>query len=109
MSAEEKFGESWIKLQAGLGYFDRVIAELQDTWDRRRTITEEERNELAVKTLALRYHTARLALELTQEGRLANPGRTLDQKGAATVLATGGVERRDDHGEVTLTLKQTRL
>ncbi|RXH57993.1 acyl-CoA dehydrogenase family protein [Granulicella sibirica] len=64
---QAQFGEAWIKLQAGLGYFDRVIAELQEAWDRRRNITEEERNEIAVKTLALRYYTARLALELTPQ------------------------------------------
>jgi alkylation response protein AidB-like acyl-CoA dehydrogenase len=60
-----QFAELWLKVEAALGYFDRVIAELQQGWDRRVTLTEEERGELAVKTLGLRAHTAQIALEVT--------------------------------------------
>jgi alkylation response protein AidB-like acyl-CoA dehydrogenase len=60
-----QFGELWSRVQAGLGYFDRVIAQLQDGWDRRLTISDEELGALNAKTLALRSFSSALALEIT--------------------------------------------
>jgi alkylation response protein AidB-like acyl-CoA dehydrogenase len=60
-----QYGELWVKLQAALAYFDKVIEELQDGWDRRAELSEEELGILAVKTLALRSNSSQVALEIT--------------------------------------------
>ena len=82
---QKEFGELWIKGEAALGYFDRVIAELQEGWDNRRNLTEEGRGLLAVKTLGLRTFTSAVALEVTPRvydfagGRMTGSNYGLDQ------------------------------
>jgi alkylation response protein AidB-like acyl-CoA dehydrogenase len=62
---QKEFGELWIKAEAALAYFERVIAELQVGWDNRAQLSEEGRGVLAVKTLGLRTFTSAVALEVT--------------------------------------------
>ena len=82
---QKEFGELWIKGEAALGYFDRVIAELQEGWDNRRSLTEEGRGLLAVKTLGLRTFTSAVALEVTPRvydfagGRMTGSSYGLDR------------------------------
>jgi alkylation response protein AidB-like acyl-CoA dehydrogenase len=62
---QTQYGELLIKVQAAQAFFEQVISEVQVVWDRRASITEEERGELALRTLALRAFTANVALEVT--------------------------------------------
>lgn len=64
---QAQFAELWLKVQAGLAYFDSEIARLQTGWDRRAELTDDDRGRLAVETLALRSFTSRVALEVTPE------------------------------------------
>ncbi|WP_110973037.1 acyl-CoA dehydrogenase family protein [Pseudomonas huaxiensis] len=60
-----QFGELWSRVQAGLGYFDRVIAELQEGWDKRLELDDDAVGRLTARALALRSHSSALALEIT--------------------------------------------
>jgi alkylation response protein AidB-like acyl-CoA dehydrogenase len=62
---QTQYGELLIKVQAAQALFEQVIAESQVAWNRRAVITEEERGQLALRTLALRAFTAGVALEVT--------------------------------------------
>jgi alkylation response protein AidB-like acyl-CoA dehydrogenase len=62
---QTQYGELLIKVQAAQAFFEQVIAEAQAVWDRRASITEEERGVLSLRTLALRAFTANVALEVT--------------------------------------------
>jgi len=62
---QTQYGELLIKVQAAQAFFEQVIGEAQLVWDRRTTITEEERGALSLRTLALRAFTANVALEVT--------------------------------------------
>jgi alkylation response protein AidB-like acyl-CoA dehydrogenase len=73
------FGEYWISAQAALAYFDGTIATLQDAWDRRDTLTEEDRGQIALDTLGLRTFTSQVALEVTARIFEFGGGRTTAQ------------------------------
>lgn len=60
-----QFGELWSRVQAGLGYFERVIADLQAGWDRRQELSDDDLGRLTARALALRSHSSALALEIT--------------------------------------------
>jgi alkylation response protein AidB-like acyl-CoA dehydrogenase len=62
-----QFGELWLKLKAGLAYFDKTASLLQDAWENRRDLTEEDRGRVAMETLALRSFTSKNALEVTPQ------------------------------------------
>lgn len=82
---QTQFGELWIQAQAGLAYFDQVIARLQSGWDRRAQLTEDDRGLLAVETLALRSFTSQLALDITP--------RVFDFGGGLATQAARGFDR----------------
>lgn len=64
---QTQFAPLWLKAQAALAYFEQGIERLQQGWDRRAELSEEERNRLAVETLAVRSFTAQTALDVTPE------------------------------------------
>ncbi len=82
---QTQFAELWLKVQAGLAYFESEIARLQRGWDNRKSLTEEDRGHLAVNTLALRSFTSKVALEVTPEifefggGRATNAANDFDR------------------------------
>jgi alkylation response protein AidB-like acyl-CoA dehydrogenase len=82
---QAQFAEPWLKVQAGLAYFESQIATLQSGWDRRAELSEDDRGRLAVETLALRSFTSKVALEVTPEifefggGRATNAANDFDR------------------------------
>lgn len=64
---QTQFAPLWLKVEAGLGLFDRIIAELQAGWDRRASLSEDDLAELSVKSLALRSNSSQVALEVTPQ------------------------------------------
>jgi alkylation response protein AidB-like acyl-CoA dehydrogenase len=82
---QAQFAEHWLKVQAGLAYFDSEIAKLQTGWDNRRSLTDVDRDRLAIETLALRSFTSRVALDVTPEifefggGRATNASQDFDR------------------------------
>lgn len=82
---QAQFAEEWLKVEAGLAYFESEIAKLQAGWDRRGELTDEDRGKLAVETLALRSFTSKIALEVTPQvfefggGRATNASNDFDR------------------------------
>lgn len=80
-----QYGELWARVQAGLGYFDRVIGQLQAGWDARLSLSEDALGELNARTLALRSHSSALALDITAKlfdfpgGRGTNRDKAFDR------------------------------
>jgi len=80
-----QFAESWLKLQAGLAYFEQVIGKLQVAWDARREISDEARSRIAIETLSLRSFASKIALEITPQifefggGRATNASADFDR------------------------------
>lgn len=62
---QAEFAEYWIEAQAALAYLDSTIARVQQAWDSRTRLTEEDRGRIALDTLALRTFTSRTALHIT--------------------------------------------
>jgi alkylation response protein AidB-like acyl-CoA dehydrogenase len=62
---QTQYGELFLKVQAGLAFFEQVIAELQHGWDNRAKLSDEDRGNLSLRTLSLRAYTATVALEVT--------------------------------------------
>lgn len=82
---QTQYAELWVKAEAALGYFDRVIAELQAVWDERATAGEERIAEISVRTLALRSHASQIALEITP--------RVFEFAGGRATFADKGFDR----------------
>lgn len=59
------YGEFWTEAQAALAFFLSVGAEVEDGFERRRTITPRERAELGVKANAVRAFVTRAGLSVT--------------------------------------------
>lgn len=62
---QAEFAEYWVQVQAAQAYFERTIAFVQEQWDRRSTLTEEDYGAIALETLSLRTFAARTALHIT--------------------------------------------
>ena len=78
---QTQYAGYWLQVEAGLGYFDRFIADLQERWDARASITEDQLAELSVKSLGLRSFASQVALEVAPRVFEFAGGRgALDQK-----------------------------
>ncbi|CAI9121319.1 acyl-CoA dehydrogenase family protein [Brytella acorum] len=62
---QAEFAGYWVQVQAARAYLDTTLDRVQAAWDRRAELTEEERGEIALDTLALRTFASRAALEIT--------------------------------------------
>lgn len=82
---QAEFGGLWTRLEAGFGYLDRVIAKVQDGWNRRRELGEDERSALSIEAVALRLFSTELALEITP--------RIFDFAGGSATASRYGFDR----------------
>lgn len=62
---QAEFAEYWVQIQAAQAYFDRTISAVQDQWEKRATLAEEDRGNIALETLSLRTFASRTALHIT--------------------------------------------
>ncbi|MFM2277946.1 MAG: hypothetical protein RLZZ444_177 [Pseudomonadota bacterium] len=59
------YGEFWTQAEAATAYFDKIALEVQDGYERRRSITAQERAVLGVKANSVRSLVTKIGLEIT--------------------------------------------
>jgi alkylation response protein AidB-like acyl-CoA dehydrogenase len=79
------YGEFWSKAEAASAYLYSVAAEVQDGFERRKSITARERAVLGVKAHAVRAFITKVGLEITP--------RIYDVTGARSTASSYGLDR----------------
>ncbi|MFT8585262.1 acyl-CoA dehydrogenase family protein [Acetobacter papayae] len=62
---QAEFAEYWVQVQAAQAYFEKVIKSVQEQWERRTSLTDEDYGAIALETLSLRTFASRTALHIT--------------------------------------------